>query len=74
VKLNIHTILQVAKVGAFTSKQVSELSTEIDELQQRAAEASPGSKDALTKVGASSTSGELCRLIEWYHTTLLNVC
>lgn len=55
--LNMHLVLQVAKVGAFTSKQVSELSTEIDELQQRAAEASPGSKDSLTKVGAVSARG-----------------
>ena len=50
VKLDMHPILQVAKVGAFTSQQVTELSSQIDELQQRAAEASPGSKEALTKV------------------------
>lgn len=52
--LSMHPILQVAKVGAFTSQQVTELSSEIDALQQRAAEASPGSKEALTKVGAAS--------------------
>jgi hypothetical protein len=50
VKLTMHPILQVAKVGAFTSQQVTELSSQVDELQQRAAEASPGSKEALTKV------------------------
>ena len=41
-------------MGAFTSQQVTELSSEIDALQQRATEASPGSKEALTKVGAAS--------------------
>ena len=38
-------------MGAFTSQLVIKLGEDVDKLQERAASASPGGKEALTQVG-----------------------